>query len=258
MRLLLLWALLAVSASAQSSDRLGFYGVVGSGSPERALFPDATDPWVVLGVRLTPAVDVQAGIRLDERTIEADLLRSQTGVVLRSQTVRIGDVVERQIRERTNAAAVSIGIAAELGVLALTVRGSAALDRFQQDETTLAVSGTDGGAVSLVTEQRTSSNLQAHGGASVVVALPLRRAAGRVSPGLGLAVSTVGAGNAYTSTAPSTVRLMPFLSVPTTARFEGLDVTLEAVLGFAQGAGSRRARTDQWAPVVEAGIRVDV
>lgn len=247
MRLSFLLVLLAMSASAQTSDRLGFYGVVGSAAPERILIPSAADPVVVIGARLTPAIDVHAGLRLDNR--QRDLFVSDRQL----RPTRVGT-----LDETTRAATASVGVAGSVGWVSVRLRGSGVLDWYRRD-----ISGApsqprgDAPDEPEPLDSETTSDLFGHAGASAVVSIPLVRGRGQIAPGLGIAVSATQQVSAHTATTPSQTRVMPFVSVPTTLSLDALDVTLDATLGMAKGAGSR-FESLQWAPVVEAALRLDI
>ena len=241
-------ALLATAASAQPADRLGVYVVAGSAAPERALFPDAADPFLTVGLRLSPLADVQVGARFGTHD------RLLIGALHPRRVAEPGEVVDYRTVETTRALTTSVGLHGAAGPAVLRVRASLGLDAYDRTVTAqIAPERADASPQEVLSDH--GSATFAHAGVSTVAAVPVRLGAGQVAPGLGLAAASSRTLRGSLDAQPA--RLMPFLSLPTTARLHGADVTLDATLGLAKGAGSRGEETN-WAPVVEAGLRVEI
>jgi len=240
--------LLAPLAGAQPADRIGLYAVVGSAAPERSLFPDATDPALVVGARLAPGLDVHLGARVETATY---LLGTHLG----RPAPQPGDVFYRETVDRTRAAALGVRASGDAGTLRLSLSASVALDGFQRTVISQRVPDDPAPVANddIPREVETRSATFLHAGLSGVVAVPM--AGGRIAPGLGLAGSFSGADGGPINAPPA--RWMPFLSVPATVRLPAAEVTLDARVGVARGAGSR-TESRHWAPVVEAGVRVEI
>ncbi len=230
------------------------YAVVGSATPERALFRGPADPLLTLGVRLSPQVDVQAGVRVGTTTRSLVPGRIWRGDL----PVEPGDLLRFEQHTRTSALAVGAGLTERLGPVEVRSRASVSLDVLDRASTTerYALDEADPAGGAFVRSVEEASATFAHSGLSAVVAVPIQRRTGRMAPGVGLAVAASSRLRGTVGAPP--LQTMAFLGVPTTVAVGPTRVTLDATLGVARGAQSSTYGGDGWGPVVEAGLRVDL
>ncbi len=249
---------LAAAVQAQPADGAGFYAVLGSASPERLLFRDASDPFLTVGYRLSSRADVQLGARFG--TDDLTVGQGTRGLYDPRATPQPGDVFQTDRRERTVAVAGAVGTRVPAGRAEVRSRLSVGYDVLDRTVETLRYPAAferesfDSGAVEA--EVARGRATFAHAGASAVVAVPLRGESGRVAPGVGLAVAS-SRRLAGTLSAPRSAA-MAFVSLPTTVDVKGARVTLDATMGMGRSLDGGTPNETRWSPHVEAGLRVDL
>ncbi len=256
LRFVLASALLAACADAQPSlDAPGGYAAYGASSPERLLFPTEADPDVVVGLRVSPRVDVHVGYA--RRTTESTALSRR-------------DVSVRQRWERTGALVASAGYTGRVGPALVRGRLSVGYDDYsfrstvyQPDSVQVFTGGSPFPGYALqVNETRHALGKFVHTGLSVSAGVPAERGRLRSTPSAGLAatLSSRTSGRLEAQGA----RWMPYARLPVTVAVKGIAVTLEATAGLAFGADDfspetsarRSTASKQGTPVVDGAVRV--
>ena len=261
---LALSALLIASTSGSTADAQpvhldgrGGYAAYGNSSPERLLFPDAADPDLTLGLRLSPRVDLQAGFQT--RTDEA------TRIGQDEVAVRVG-------RARTVAAVLAAGYTAPLGAGVLQGRLSLGYDEYtassatyRPDSTTVFTSDGPAPGYGLAPAGvQSGSGTFVHAGASASVAVPVGLGRVRLLPTAGLA-ATLSSRAAGTFDAQG-ARWMPFVGLPVTARVGTVALTYEVTAGLTKGTyrrglsvpiGAPSRTSSNWTAVAEGSLRLN-
>ena len=256
--LVALSALLATSASAQHVylPGPGGYAGYGNGSPERLLFPDAADPEVFVGLRLSPHVDLQAGY---------------TSTSNRQTYLSRDEVRAFTTADRTNAAILSAGYADRLGRSLVRARLSLGYDDFayssatyRPDSTTLYTPDGPERGYGLGYQSGASGRGEyVHAGASVSAGLPVDVSRVRILPTVGL-MGTLS--STVDGAAPAQgARWMPYAQLPISVRVKKVAVTYLLTGGVTKGTYRRGDLTfsptprasSNWAVVAEGTLRVD-
>ena len=255
--LVALSALLAASASAQHAyvPGPGGYASYGNGSPERLLFPNDADPDLIVGLRLSRHVDLQAGYAsTDNRStfFAQDEVRAYTTL------------------DRTKAAALSAGYVNRAGPSLVRARVSLGYDdyafawaTYQPDSTTYYTQdGPQRGYALSRDSGQSGSGEYVHAGASVSAGLPVRISRVQILPTVGLA-ATLSSRTGGTVDAQD-ARWMPYAQVPVSVRLRKVALTYLVTGGITKGDYDRRGdqlgglgRTSNWTPRIEGSLRVD-
>lgn len=252
-RLLPALVLLTAAASAQPTDstRLGIYAVAGSAAPERSLFREPADPLLTLGYRVSDAVDIQFGARLDTD-------RVQIGGDLPGMRREVPDPIDADVESRTRALAASAGVTMPLGRAEVQTRASLGVDVLDRTVTSYTYrTGPDAPVgVPETTETGEASATYLHAGVSSVVALPVRRRGGLLAPGVGLAVAMTERMSGAIGTPPALG--MAFLSLPASVEAGPVRLTLDARAGMARRLENGSVPSERWSPVTEISARVEI
>ncbi|PAP78405.1 hypothetical protein [Rubrivirga marina] len=246
-------ALLAASASAQpaDADRLGLYAVVGSAAPAQSLFRGPADPVLTLGYRVSDAVHVQLGARLDTD-------RVQIGGDLPGIRREVPDPIDADVESRTRALAGSAGVTMPLGRAEVRTQVSLGVDVLDRTVTSYTYGAGPDAPVGVpkTTETAEASSTYLHAGVSSLVTLPIQRKGGRLALGVGLAVLMTERMRGTIGTPPASG--MAFLSVPASLEAGPVRLTVDARAGIARRLEEGDALSERWSPVTAISARVEI
>lgn len=247
MRLLVVAALAAVAlptASQPADGGIGVYAVVGSGAPERGLFPSRSDPSLALGWRFSERFDVHAGVRL----------RTTATVVGPSRFSPMPGIAEQRREDQTRAAVVSASLTTPIGPLEGRSRVSVSYDVRDLTYVTRRYDSSDDTVpfYELPVDSESQTGTFVHTGASAILAVPIQKEHGRLAPGIGGAISVSNQVRGTLGTSPS--QWVAFVNLPTSLAVGPTWITLEASIGMSD----RFDGLTPMAPFVDGGLRVDL